>query len=47
MAMMNEIGFNDYPNDSFHIVDLILVTEKGADYLTDHTPHEKMWELGV
>jgi Xaa-Pro aminopeptidase len=47
MTMMIEIGYNDYPNDSFHIEDLILVTDKGADYLTDPTAHEKIWELGV
>jgi Xaa-Pro dipeptidase len=47
MAMMIEIGYNDYPNDSFHVEDLILVTDKGADYLTDPTAHEHIWELGL
>ncbi|HVB65394.1 MAG TPA: Xaa-Pro peptidase family protein [Nitrolancea sp.] len=47
MTMMIEIGYNNYPNDSFHIEDLILVTDKGADYLTDPTAHARIWELGV
>ena len=47
MTMMIEIGFNDYPNDSYHVEDLILVTENGADYLTDPNAHRHIWELGV
>jgi Xaa-Pro dipeptidase len=46
MAMMIEVGYSDYPNDSFHVEDLIHVGVDHADYLTDATVHEKIWELG-
>jgi Xaa-Pro dipeptidase len=46
MVMMIETGYNDFPNDSVHVEDLILVTEDGAHYLTDATRHEEIWELG-
>jgi Xaa-Pro dipeptidase len=47
MAMMIEIGYNDYPNDSMHVEDLIQITDKGADYLTDPSAHATIWERGV
>jgi len=47
MAMMIETGYHDAPNDSFHVEDLILVTNTGATYLTDTSRHEKLWEVGV
>lgn len=46
MTMMIETGYRDYPNDSFHVEDLILITDRGAEYLTDATAHEQIWELG-
>ncbi len=47
MAMMIEIGYNEYPEDSFHVEDLILINESGAEYLTDPESHRHIWELGV
>jgi len=47
MTMMIETGYRDYPHDSFHVEDLILITDKGAEYLTDASAHEKIWELGL
>lgn len=47
MVMMIETGYNDFPNDSVHVEDLILVTDDGAHYLTDASRHEEIWELGV
>lgn len=47
MAMMIEIGYNDYPHDSMHVEDLIQITDNGAVYLTDPTAHATIWELGV
>ncbi len=47
MAMMIEIGYNEYPEDSFHIEDLIRINENGAEYLTDPDAHRHIWELGV
>lgn len=46
MTMMIEVGYSDYPNDSFHVEDLILVGESGAEYLTDPKAHDHIWELG-
>jgi Xaa-Pro aminopeptidase len=46
MTMMIEVGYSDYPNDSFHVEDLIHVGVDRADYLTDATVHQKIWELG-
>jgi len=46
MAMMIETGYHDYPNDSYHVEDLILITDRGAEYLTDISRHEKLWEVG-
>jgi len=46
MTMMIEVGYSDYPNDSFHVEDLIHVGPRGAEYLTDAAVHEKIWELG-
>lgn len=47
MVMMIETGYNDFPNDSVHVEDLIHVTEDGAHYLTDADRHQEIWELGV
>lgn len=47
MAMMIEIGYNDYPHDSYHVEDLIVLTERGAEYRSDYSKHETLWELGV
>lgn len=47
MVMMIETGYNDFPNDSVHVEDLILVTDDGAHYLTDASRHDEIWELGV
>jgi hypothetical protein len=48
MTLMIEVGYNDdYPKESFHVEDLILVEPGGARYLTDATRHERIWELGV
>ncbi len=46
MTMMIETGYNDAPRDSFHVEDLILVTDRGARYLTDTSRHETLWEVG-
>jgi Xaa-Pro dipeptidase len=48
MTLMIEVGYNDdYPKESFHTEDLIVVEPGGARYLTDATRHERIWELGV
>jgi Xaa-Pro aminopeptidase len=47
MLMMIEVGYSDYPNDSFHVEDLVEVTVSGARYLTDATEHQHVWELGL
>jgi Xaa-Pro aminopeptidase len=47
MTMMIETAYKDYPNESFHVEDLIHIKENGAEYLTDASRHEKIWELGV
>ncbi len=48
MTLMIEVGYNDdYPKESFHVEDLILVEPGGARYLTDATRHERIWELGI
>lgn len=47
MTMMIETGYTDYPRDSIHVEDLILITEAGAEYLTDPHAHDKLWELGL
>ena len=46
MAMMIEIGYNDYPNDSYHVEDLIVITPHGAEYRSDFSKHETLWEIG-
>jgi Xaa-Pro dipeptidase len=46
MVMMIELGYNQYPADSFHIEDLIVVTEQGAEYRADLGRHGELWELG-
>lgn len=47
MAMMIEIGYNDYPRDSYHVEDLIVITEQRAEYRSDYSKHETLWEIGV
>lgn len=47
MMMMVEVGYSDPPNDSFHVEDLVEVTERGAEYRTDAHAHEHLWELGL
>ncbi len=47
MVMMIELGYTDFPNESFHMEDPILITDKGAHYLTDASKHEEIWELGL
>jgi Xaa-Pro aminopeptidase len=47
MIMMIEIGYSDFPNESFHVEDLIRITDSGAEYITDAARHEKLWEVGV
>jgi Xaa-Pro aminopeptidase len=46
MVMMIELGYNQYPADSFHIEDLIVVTEQGAEYRAELGRHAELWELG-
>lgn len=46
MVMMIEVGYNDAPRDSFHVEDMILITERGAEYRSDYQSHEKLWEIG-
>jgi Xaa-Pro aminopeptidase len=47
MAMMIELGYHDHPNDSFHVEDLVVITEHGAEYRSDYSKHETIWELGL
>jgi Xaa-Pro dipeptidase len=47
MVMMIEVGYTDYPHDSFHVEDMILITERDARYLSDDRAHETLWEIGV
>jgi Xaa-Pro aminopeptidase len=47
MLLMIEVGYSDHPHHSFHIEDLIEVTQTGAQYLTDASEHEQIWELGI
>jgi Xaa-Pro dipeptidase len=47
MVLNIETGYNDYPHESFHVEDLILVEPSGARYLLpEATRHERIWELG-
>ncbi|MEP7105809.1 MAG: Xaa-Pro peptidase family protein [Chloroflexota bacterium] len=47
MVMMVEVGYSDFPNESFHVEDLVHLKAGGAEYVTDATKHEKLWELGL
>jgi Xaa-Pro aminopeptidase len=47
MMMMIEVGYSDPPEDSFHVEDLVEVTETGAEYRTDAGAHERIWEIGL
>lgn len=46
MVMMIELGYQDYPNDSFHLEDLVVITDRGAEYRSDFSKHQTLWELG-
>jgi Xaa-Pro aminopeptidase len=46
MLLMIEVGYSDFPRDSFHVEDLVEVTATGAAYLTDASEHASIWELG-
>jgi Xaa-Pro aminopeptidase len=47
MVMMIELGYHNYPDDSFHLEDLVVITEEGAEYRSDFSRHETIWELGT
>ena len=47
MVMMIEVGYSDFPHDSFHVEDMILITDRGAEYQSDYQSHERLWEIGV
>ncbi len=47
MVMMIECGYSDFPRESFHVEDLIHIKANGAEYLTDASAHDKLWELGI
>jgi Xaa-Pro dipeptidase len=47
MVMMIEIGYQDFPNDSFHVEDMIVITDSRAEYRSDFSKHETLWEIGV
>ena len=46
MVMMIEIGYNQHPADSFHVEDLIVITDNGAEYRAELGRHAELWELG-
>lgn len=46
MVMMIELGYREHPGDSIHVEDMIVVTERGAEYRSDFSKHEELWELG-
>lgn len=46
MVMMIELGYHDHPRDSVHVEDMVEITERGAEYRTDFSRHEAIWELG-
>jgi Xaa-Pro aminopeptidase len=46
MMMMIEVGYNVLGEESFHVEDLVEVTENGARYVTDAKAHEQLWEIG-
>ena len=47
MVMMIELGYHDHPRDSIHVEDMVEITDRGAEYRTDFSRHETIWELGV
>lgn len=47
MVMMIEIGITDYPNDSFHVEDMVLINEHGAEYASGIPQHDTLWEIGI
>jgi len=47
MVMMIEVGYTDYPNDSLLVEDMIVITERDAQYISDHREHETLWEIGT
>jgi len=46
MVMMIELGYHDHPRDSIHVEDMVEITDTGAEYRTDFSRHETIWELG-
>lgn len=46
MVMMIELGYHDYPNDSIHIEDMVVITDTAAEYRSDFSKHQTLWELG-
>jgi Xaa-Pro aminopeptidase len=47
MVMMIEIGYTELPSDSFHVEDMILINERGAEYAPGVRQHDTLWEIGV
>lgn len=47
MVMMIEVGYHQMPEESFHIEDMIVITDSGAEYRSDFSKHETLWEIGV
>lgn len=46
MMYMIEVGYNVLGEESFHVEDLVEVTETGSRYVTDAKAHEQLWEIG-
>ena len=38
---------HDHPRDSIHVEDMVEITDTGAEYRTDFSRHETIWELGT
>jgi Xaa-Pro aminopeptidase len=47
MVMMIELGYHNFPNDSVHFEDLVVITDSGAEYRSDFSKHETLWEIGI
>jgi Xaa-Pro aminopeptidase len=47
MVMMIEVGATSPAGEGFHVEDMILITERGAEYRSDYQSHEKLWEVGA
>jgi Xaa-Pro aminopeptidase len=46
MVMMIELGYHDYPSDGIHVEDMVVITDSGAEYRSDFSKHQTLWELG-